>query len=350
MRRWGIRSFLILWVVLSPWLCGCRTVQLEDRGFPLVLAIDKGQEGIILSYDFSDKESFSVEGEKYEQAQKAYENNTNQVLDYNHLKAIILSMDFLRDPQAMRELLGWLEGEEVVARNTCLFAAKDSGAEILTLKETLEESVGTYLEQMVETQKDYKDQKVVTIGDAMNQWHNRNELLLIPVLENQGGVPAITSYAALDAFSCRGRISVKAAMAAFLCQNQMESMTFETKQGQVFTLENLSVDLQIYPKTSTDSEVTVQVNLKGDARLRNTAKSRDQKREQLREQLNKQLKQNLSEMAVTLQEEMGIDLTNSYCGLGGYNRKLYFIFSEDREAYQKALDYRFQVKMHLLSE
>ena len=127
---------------------GCGTHELEDRGFPLAIGIDKNEDDIVLSFDFPDLTeasegknpagkpvSFSVEAGAYYEAQKAYENNTNKILDYNHLKAIVISQEFLEDHKALRELFAWLEREEVLARNICLFAAKDSAAEILTLTE-----------------------------------------------------------------------------------------------------------------------------------------------------------------------------------------------------------------------
>ena len=67
----------------------------------------KGQEGkglgLVVSYDFPDLAQISEKGKTVETAmglslegadmyhvEKSYENNTNRVLDYNHMKAVVL--------------------------------------------------------------------------------------------------------------------------------------------------------------------------------------------------------------------------------------------------------------------
>ncbi|MCI8282090.1 MAG: hypothetical protein HFI76_10440 [Lachnospiraceae bacterium] len=358
MRMRGILAGLVL--VFCAVCSGCGTHELEDRGFPLAIGIDQNEDGMVLSFDFPDLTessegknpagkpvSFSVEAGAYYEAQKAYENNTNKILDYNHLKAIVISQEFLEDDEALRELFAWLEREEVLARNICLFAAKDSAAEILTLTEDTGGSVGKYLEQMVETQEDFKENKVMTIGELMNQWHNQNELLLIPVLKNNGGVPSVAEYVTMDAFSFCGVISVEEAMKAFLCQNLLRKFLYRLESGEVLQLERLHRSMDIKEE---GEQTLVTITLTGDAQIKKAGNGKEFTRGQLQKKLNRQLADSMNQTAEILIEDPGVDITNSFICLGSRSRRLYKKYNQDYGSYKNSLSINFQVDMNLINE
>lgn len=349
---------LLLSVSALLLLTGCGTRELEDRSFPLSIGIDKNDEGMALSFDFPDLSetdyeknpsaktvTFSVEAGAYYEAQKAYENNTNKVLDYNHLKAIIISREFLSDSDALRDLLSWLEHENVVARNTYLFVARDQASEILTLTKETNGSVGKYLEQMTDTQEDFKENKVVTIGDLMNQWHNQNELLLIPTLTNNGEVPSITEYAVLDAFSYKGEITVEDAMKAFLVQNQVAHFLYRLSDGVVVEIQNIRREVAI---TNQAGRPVVEVKLSGDARKKKGGE--EISRGKLTKQLNRQLEESLAGAAAELLADPGMDISNSFLKLGGQDRDLYRRYAQDYEGYLEQLGIVISVDMNFVNE
>ena len=114
---------------------GCESVELEQRSFPLAVGIDlqeaqektggketegkqvkeKGEEEeterkLVVSFDFpdlaqiSDKGktvdtpmAMSLEGDDLFHVEKSYENNTNRILDYNHLKAVVIWENFISE-------------------------------------------------------------------------------------------------------------------------------------------------------------------------------------------------------------------------------------------------------------
>ena len=158
---------------------GCSSTELEHRSFPLAVGIDlkespedgapKGREGkglgLVVSYDFPDLAQISEKGKTVETAmglslegadmyhvEKSYENNTNRVLDYNHMKAVVLGQNVFSDKSQLRSLLMAWEQREASARNTSLLIGSKSAAEILSLTEETEGSMGTYLEEMLERQ------------------------------------------------------------------------------------------------------------------------------------------------------------------------------------------------------
>ena len=127
-------------------LCGCESVELEQRSFPLAVGIDlqkteAGEEkknqnaeleerSLIVSFDFPDLAQISEKGKTTDTAmglslegmdmyhvEKSYENNTNRVLDYNHMKAIVLGQNMFEDQRQLRSLLlSWEESERFQAK------------------------------------------------------------------------------------------------------------------------------------------------------------------------------------------------------------------------------------------
>ena len=46
-------------------------------------------------------------------------------------------------------------------------------------------------EEMIDTREDYKLKDAVTLGDLYNDISNKEQLLLVPVLSDAGGMPVI---------------------------------------------------------------------------------------------------------------------------------------------------------------
>lgn len=351
---------IVILVMIMSIVCGCNNRELEERGFPLAIAIDKSEKGMIVSFEIPDlsssnqeknpiaeEQSFSVEAGAYYEAQKAYENNSNRVLDYNHLKAIIISQDFMEDTKALRELLSWLEQEQIVARNTCLFTTKDQAATILTLTEKTGGSVGNYLQQMVETQDNLKVNEITTIGSLMNQWHNQNELLLIPLLINQGDIPVITEYMVMNAFYYKGSISAEDAMKVFLCQEQVNSFLYYLKSGEILEIEDIQRSVEI---VDNEEKIDMYIMLTGQAKLKKEGEQKKLSKERIKKKLNQQLKKSLEFVATELKQNPGIDICNSFILLGGYERELYEKYQRDYQEYGKQLEYHFFVDMTIINE
>ena len=123
-----------LWLLIGIFhVSGCASTELEQRSFPLAVGIDLQEEDseidagnfkggaeeepkedvfrrevgnspdLAVSYDFPDLAQISEKGKTVDTAmglslegadmyhvEKSYENNTNRVLDYNHMKAVVL--------------------------------------------------------------------------------------------------------------------------------------------------------------------------------------------------------------------------------------------------------------------
>lgn len=360
---WGRYAGLAIGLCLMVFMQGCESTELEQRSFPLALGIDipeaeEGKEPVLqVSYDFPDLKQvseksktsdtpmgLSIRGSDLYHVEKSYENNTNRMLDYNHLKAVVLGTDLFEHMGKLRDVLSIWEQQQKIARSTSLFLAEPKAAELLSLTEKTEGSVGKYLEEMVESQGDFKQEKIATAGELMNQWHNQNELLLVPVLTNQEGRPVITKYGIISDFKYLGMVSVEEAMEICLSQNLIKEFTLE-QEGRVMEITDLAVHKEV---TEEEERPVVTVRIKGKARVYQGKAGTHQEQYQLEQQAEELLEFKLSQTASSLKEAYGIDITNSYVGLGGYNRKLYRRYENMPETYGKEVQQVFHAEISIL--
>ena len=376
-----------LWLLIGIFhVSGCASTELEQRSFPLAVGIDLQEEDseidagnfeggaeeepkedvfrrevgdspdLAVSYDFPDLAQISEKGKTVDTAmglslegadmyhvEKSYENNTNRVLDYNHMKAVVLGENVFSDTVQLRGILSAWEQREASARNTSLLIGSGSAAEILSLTEETEGSMGTYLEEMLESQKDFKQNKIATVGNLMNQWHNQDELLLIPVLTEQGKRPVITGYGAVSNFNYQGILTVEDAMKSFLCQNLLKKFTCEPAKNLVVEISDIRA------KTLEGTLPVVTVRITGKGRLKTGQVSSVSEQYQLEKKIEKQLTADLAETAGRLQQEYGIDVTNSFISLGSKNRSLYRMYRNYPDAYNQEAQHVFQVEIAMLN-
>ena len=69
-----------------------------------------------------------------------------------------------------------------MARNTYLFATDLKMEHLFGLDQNLEKPLGTYLEELLESDEDYKDKRIMTLGRLYDERQNQMETLYIPVL------------------------------------------------------------------------------------------------------------------------------------------------------------------------
>ncbi len=379
-----------LWLLIGIFhVSGCASTELEQRSFPLAVGIDLQEEDseidagnfkggaeeepkedvfrrevgnspdLAVSYDFPDLAQISEKGKTVDTAmglslegadmyhvEKSYENNTNRVLDYNHMKAVVLGENVFSDTVQLRGILSAWEQREASARNTSLLIGSGSAAEILSLTEETEGSMGTYLEEMLESQKDFKQNKIATVGNLMNQWHNQDELLLIPVLTEEGNRPVITGYGAVSNFNYQGILTVEDAMKSFLCQNLLKKFTCEPAENLVVEISDIQAKKTI---TLEGTLPVVTVRITGKGRLKTGQVSSVSEQYQLEKKIEKQLTADLAETAGRLQQEYGIDVTNSFISLGSKNCSLYRMYRNYPDAYNQEAQHVFQVEIAMLN-
>ncbi len=356
-----VKKVCVLFAVLGiPMLffCGCDSAELEERKFPLTIAFDEQDQGCVLTLGLeylsgvAEDENSAKEEEEEEvmaaanwvEAFSDQDEKNPETMDYNHVKAVIISRAVLEDKEMLNQLLDYLETEELLSRNTLVFTCRDRAADLLALEGALPMAEGMYLKQLTDGMTMQKDTAVVTLGNLMNERYNRMENLYLPVLEEQEQKPVICGYYALAEYTGMGMIKPEVYEAATLLENKRKLYQFDLDTGETIELSRIWSSGGV---TSDEEKTVKEVCLSADAKIiSKNADAAEKKRaeRQIREYLN-------SYLAVLLANSLtsnDLDLTNSYYSLGGYNRKLYKKYEDRPQAYRRNLEYRVDCRIDVI--
>lgn len=325
----------------SLMLCSCSSTELEDKNFPMVAAIawkDGSYEMALGFQDLSDvadenatKENasdVSLHGENgYELFEQADTTNPGQ-MDYNHMKALILSRELFSQEKELITLLSCLEEQNVISRNTLLFITDQNPGEIVGCSEQIKDNVGNYLQELITSNQDFEADAAVTLGDLLNASHNQNETWMIPRVEVTQEKLELADYYVLQGIVPVGSISLEQGEFRMLCCGQLKHYGIAVDAGNLVRLSDISCRYEI----SDDGEhVTETVYLSANANS-----YAGQMPENIEEFLTDTWNRQAAELLAA-----GIDPTNSYYKLGGYDRQAYERYADDWNQYQKNLSIRF---------
>lgn len=158
-------------------LCGCKAVELEDRSFPMMVAVElSDMKQTQFRYVFANEWS-----------------DINSYLDYNHLKVVLIEEEFLEDEKKYQDFLTEIQKEETFPRNTYVCVTPDVD-EICDAGEALAIDVGTYIENMLQTKERLEKNHLPTIGDLLDDKENQMRIWKLPVLSAKDGQIEITDY------------------------------------------------------------------------------------------------------------------------------------------------------------
>lgn len=336
---------LLLAVSCVVLFSGCSTMELENRSFPLAMGIDSVENNCRISYKFENlasvssqnasggsKTDFYIEDKDFFTGISKYANETNKILDYNHMKVLILGKDFLEDEKSMNLFLEICQAKDLIARNTLVFLAEDA-AKMLALDKNLDQSIGSYLQELIESREDYKLKDTVTLGDIYNDWENKEQLLLIPVLNDKGGLPVIDKYYAVSGGIPSGEISMNDAILSYLTQGKLKKLSFSMDDGTPVSIERISVNNSFSrgEGIAYHTEITLEVSIE----------TMEQERIH---GLAKKIEAQLYEANERLHGEQRIDITNSFYRLGMSKRDKYEKYLDKLEEYNTDVECSFDVK------
>lgn len=339
-------------------LSGCSTMELENRKFPLAMGIDKVEDLCRISYKFQDLSKvadenavsssgtdFYIEDKDFFTGISKYANNTNKMMDYNHMKALVLSEDFMEDEESLSMFLEICQKEDLIARNTLMFFSENA-AEILALDQNLDTAIGSYLEEMMESRDDYKLKTTVTLGDLYNESVNKEQLLLIPVLKEEGGLPIICNYYAFSYGVPKGEVTVGEAILSYLCQGSIKKLAFTLQDGTPVSINRIKVkeDFMGEKKLLYHNKIRLEVVVEKDF------DTGSRKGEELGRQIEDLFLGQLTKSAKSLLRDSEIDMTNSFYKIGRYDRKKYEKYKNDSQKYLNDLEMQFEVDVILLNE
>lgn len=306
----GMKRMLGLAVlVLLPGMVmtGCGTPELEDRDFPLEIAVEN-------TADF---------GEAWYEA----EYSGNRMVDYSHLKVMVISREFLENETGMQEFLALLEEKTEVPRNTYIVAADDPG-EILKLEDTLGESVGSYLEEQFENVSKIKKQAYPTLGMLYQEEDNRMETLFIPYVDVEEEKPVVERYFVWKRGFPAGTVADGAALLGFFTENKLKEYQLSLDDGGVVSLFSPHNEVT-FREEGDKREIVVNIRCSGKYLGR---------QERDLEDVENQIADYMNHMAQSVLAEQCVDLSGGYKKLGGIRRDWYREYRAQDERFETDMD------------
>ena len=162
-----VRKLLCLAGLVILTFTACSSTELEEKSLPLFAAVEK-----------QDINNTTIE--------IVYEPKTeNKVLDYNHLKVMVLEEEFLQNEGQYVRLLEQLKAEETFPRNVYA-CVTDNAGKIIAAGDLITEDIGVYIEELLENKDTSNAKDFPTVGQLMDDLANRKKNLDLPYLTVDG--------------------------------------------------------------------------------------------------------------------------------------------------------------------
>lgn len=328
----GVGGIVIV-LLAGSIMTGCNTAELEDRDFPIEIAIQ-------------DTEDFT-------QAFLDVQSTGNRMIDYNHLKVMILSREFVENKSGMEELLALLEEQNEIPRNTYVVVAEDA-EEILEMQDVLGESVGNYLEEQFENVSQIRKQAYPTIGMLYQEEKNRTETLFIPCVSKENDKLVMNQYYVWKRGEPAGSVDQKVALLAYFTGNQVEDYSLILEDGAVVSLFDAHNEVD-FTEQEGGRMIVVNVHCSGKMKSWGTAREQEgrtvleQNGQENRTMLEIQVQQYLNNIAARTLKEQQVDVADSYRKLGGIRRDWYGEYEKNNSSYEQDLDIVYNVQIDWVS-
>lgn len=359
-KKRNVGMLALVLALLTCGLTGCSNVELEKRNFPLAVALDENDKGYLVTLGFQNlaemaaqngkdtpkTEAIPEEKTSWYEAFAAVDANQPAMMDYNHVKVLILSSKVLDDKESLTQFLDYIKKQEVFSRNTLLYVS-DEAAPVISKNEKLKLPIGTYLEQMTQGEEELGKHGIVTLGNLINEASNRQENLYIPTLGEKNDKPVITKYYVLSSLFSVGTVDVDTFRMAMLLENKMKKYRFQLDSGESVELSDIHVTDQIIVDSQSPLE---KIQIKAKANLQNETMHDAKKQQDITKRIEEYLKLNIQAVANETLKNQKLDISNSFYKLGGYNRELYEIYRKNQNVYQKNLKFEIKASIQLIDE
>ena len=298
--RKQMRIFAGMAALLAVFLTGCGQLEIEDRAFPLALAITPAdQKGL---YDFSfffeemdtegsslyHKEDASVTAAGYPQAFTLFGRTQPAGLDDSHMQVILLSEKLLSDDEFQESFYPYFMKEHHFSWNTMVYLLGDHSIAPEDLKESTGGRTGTYLRAVAESDEQEKTASVPTLGDLYKEWNNHEKILLLPVLADDAP-PSVDHYRMLVRGTSGEILTVDDARLLQFLRGDLKKMQLELSDGTLVSLEDIRVR-RAYVKEYEIWQVTLGMECEIENRVDLSATERDRIMRESERVLREQIK------------------------------------------------------------
>lgn len=303
-RKKAVATCLVM--CMSFFLTGCGQSQIEERAYPLALAVRPEKDGLYsFTFSFEDvnpseqglyhNEDATVVAEGYSQAFYRFQSMQASVLDDSHLQALLLSEELLADREFLDSFYHFFVNEHHFSWNTSVYLTHEDTPTPKELKEHTGGRLGTYLYEMASSDTQQKTSHVPTLGDLYKDWNNRKDTLLLPVLGKRDA-PEVSEYVLLYASRPIGRLTVDQARLFALRHGQLREFLFkpDPQNETVWLLRRIRLIRKLSEPLARRG--TWEVTLQADAYVENRAMYGEKDKQRMQQLAEKRLLLLLQEM------------------------------------------------------
>lgn len=271
-------------LLLSVCLSGCGQLEIENRAFPLALAVtpadQSGQYEFSFFFEEMDtegsslyhKEDASVTAAGYPQAFTLFGRTQPAGLDDSHMQVILLSERLLNDEPFLESFYQYFMKDHHFSWNTMVYLLDERSIAPEDLKESTGGRTGTYLRDMAQSDEQEKTAGVPTLGDLYKEWTNHERILLLPVLADHAP-PSVDHYRMLVQGTPAEILSVDDARLLRFMSGDLKKMQLELSDGEVVELENIR-SRRIYVAAYDIWQVTISAECEMQNRVKLSASER----------------------------------------------------------------------------
>ncbi|MDO5337788.1 MAG: GerAB/ArcD/ProY family transporter [Eubacteriales bacterium] len=197
MKAAGAAAALVLMISLT----GCAGVEPEKRLFPLAIAVDYTDDGLLeVTYAMADMKAetgqdkpeesgsqtvLKLKAHSFDEIRSQYERSQEKYLDLGHLQALILGKAMLED-RRYDAVLKYLLEESMTGEDLYLFVTEDVDA-VVNYEGAKESSIGEYLKGIYENRPSGQRQKGTDLRTAYAYWYKYGVLMELPEIIYDGG-------------------------------------------------------------------------------------------------------------------------------------------------------------------
>lgn len=281
-----VNSFMGLLMFCAVLQVGCGQLEIEDRAFPLALAVTPtermGQYEFSFFFEETDaeesgryhKEDARVTAAGYPQAFTLFGRTQAAKLDDSHMQVLLLSEDLLNDNEFLESFFQYFMKDHHFSWNTMVYLLDEHSIATEQLRESTGGRVGTYLRDMAESDEQEKTANVPTLGDLYKEWNNHEKVLLLPILA-QSAPPSVVQYRLL-AFGKPARLlNMDEARMLQLLRGDLNEIQIQLPDGTVVAAEGIRLRRE-YIQERDVWRVTVRMEAKTENRIKPSADEREQ--------------------------------------------------------------------------
>ncbi|MDD6037649.1 MAG: GerAB/ArcD/ProY family transporter [bacterium] len=297
---------ICLVLCMSFFLTGCGQSQIEERAYPLALAVRPEKDGLYsFTFSFEDvnpseqglyhNEDTTVVAEGYPQAFYRFQSMQASVLDDSHVQALLLSEELLTDRDFLDSFYHFFVNEHHFSWNTSVYLTYEDTPKPKELKKHTGGRLGTYLHEMASSDTQQKTSHVPTLGELYKDWNNRNDALLLPVLGKRDA-PEVSEYVLLYASRPIGSLTVDQARLFALRHGQLREFLFkpDPQNETVWLLRRIRLVRELSEPLARRG--IWEVTLQADAFVENRAAYGEKEKQRMQQLAEKRLLLLLQEM------------------------------------------------------